>query len=462
MISSDSDKYQHRHYREQRQEERERVAAAIDVQSLHDAYVGYVQLANIEQSLASITDGGTSQQHLQRSDLYRNAATVIGHLINDDVPGVDAEELFSSAARVAREIGDRSSATDRLAKVLITHGPSVRGTNDQGSADGAAPDDSSAPATDGADSGGSAGGGGSGAAASSGSEESDDGQFDVDTVSDDIVEFTTDVSVTFDDVGGYDDVVQELEDQVIERVEKRHLFEAGEFSVSGGVMLVGPPGTGKTLLARAVCGEAGWAVGEIQCANATSALFGKSAKRIEAIFDRAKSEAEERPTMLFFDEIDTLVPDRSRNTGTSAGNDQMVTAFLTEMNKLAEESHDLIVVGASNTPKAVDSAVIDNSQRMRAVIEMPLPDVDAREEIFDVHLAAPKTSGSIDTRDLAERTEGFSGSDIEAVVSNAYTAVVRRTPADAGADAVDPITQDLLEAKIDDFADGDAGDRSFL
>jgi len=468
MTNTDVSKYQHRHYNEKREKELERVGVAIDTGSLHEARTGYIQLANIEQGLANVTEASTREKHLRRRDRYRQAAAILGQLIAGDRQNLDANGIFTAASRVAREMGDRASATDRLAKILVTYVESLD-QRASGPGNGAAPaasnGTSTANGTDGAADRGDTGSRNSsgGSNSSNGAESGDESdQFDVDEVSDNVVEFTTDVDETFDDVGGYPNVKATLEQQVIERVEKRHLYEAGDFSVSGGVMLVGPPGTGKTLMAKAVCGEADWSLGRVQCAEATSALFGKSAKRIQAIFDRAKEEAADQPTMLFFDEIDTLAPDRKRKTGSSSGDDRLVTAFLTEMNKLAEEDHDIIVIGASNTPDSVDSAVIDNSQRMRAVIEMPLPDVDARAEIFRVHLEAPKTSEDIDVRALAAATEGFSGSDIQAIVADAYGEVVRKTPRNANPERMDPITQTHLKAAIDEFDGGEHGGQSFL
>jgi SpoVK/Ycf46/Vps4 family AAA+-type ATPase len=472
MGAAGTSRYRYRHYREKRSEERERVGAAIDARSVHEAYVGYVQLAHIERGLAAASEGADRRQHRRHQERYREAAAVLKRLLGADRPPVDPERLFASAAEVAREVGDRASATDRLAKMLIAYHESLN--------------DAPAPGADGRDrpTTGDAGPGRStadGSSATGSPADTDSGSADagtarsegrdgsrgddaagIDDVDDEIVEFEDDVPVTFDDVGGYADVKAELREQVVERVEKRHLYEAGDFSVGGGVMLVGPPGTGKTLMARAVCGEADWSLGYVGCSDATSALFGKSAKRIGSIFDQAKRRARDRPVLLFFDEIDTLAPDRSGDVGTAAGNDQMVTAFLTEMNDLAEEDHDLIVVGASNTPDAVDAAVIDNAQRMRTVIEMGLPDRAAREEIFRVHLQAPGTAPDVDPAALADHTEGFSGSEIESVVAAAYATVVGDTPADAAPDAVEPITQDHLLAAVDDVADGADGHRSYL
>lgn len=464
-LSSNSDaKYQHRHYREQRQEVRERIGAAIDAGSLAEARAGYIRLANVEQGLASITSNSTRQKHLRRRDRYRRAAKVLGQLISIDGDDIDRDEIFRAASRVAREMGNRANATDRLAEILITYAPTLNGadttTKPEADAEGARNRATTNGTVD-------RGGGNSDASRGRGGQSSSDQDdvqegFDIDSVSNDIVEFTTDVDVTLADVGGYPEVKETLQNQVVERVEKRHLYEAGDFDVSGGVMLVGPPGTGKTLLAQALSGEHGWALGEVHCASATSALFGKSAKRIKAIFDRAKEEAEEQPTLLFFDEIDTLAPDRNKNVGTSSGNDKMVTAFLAEMNKLADGNHDVFVIGATNTPDSVDSAVLNNKKRMRAIIEMELPDGDAREEIFKVHLEAPKTSDDIDCTALAAKTQGFSGSDIEAVVAEAYTTVVRNTSADADPESMEPITQAHLEAAITEYSEEDKGDKNFL
>lgn len=453
-----ADDLQYRQFQQKREQERERVGAAIESGSVEEAFVGYIQLRNLEHGLASVCADGERESHLRRRNRYERAAAVLSNLVNGEFDGIDPQALFRSAATVANEVDDRASATDRLAQVLIAHQGSL---DQQGQAtpvaDGAGSTNKSAADT--------SSGTGSGAARGqsqdgSNGNSSRQGTFDPDEVRDDIIEFTDDVEQTLDDVGGYDAVKANLQDEVIERYEKRDLYAQCGRPVKGGAMLVGPPGCGKTLMAKAVCGSAGWSYGRVSCTAATSALFGKSAKRLAAIFEMAKERAEDGPTMLFFDEIEALVRDRTNGMGSNSGSDQLVSTFLNEMNELNEDDRPVVVVGASNVPDMVDSAVIDNKSRMHTVIEVPLPDDEARAEIFDVTMRDCPTDESVDLGELAAETQGFSGGEIESAVDRALTTAIKDSPADA--DSPVPLDQRRLLNAIDAVASEDDSDRSYL
>lgn len=459
-MSASADDLQYRQFQQKREQERERIGAAIETGSVGDAFVGYIQLRNFEHGLASVCSEGERETHVQRRNRYQRAAAVLSDLINGEVDGLDPQALFRSAAKVANEVDDRASATDRLAQILIAHQDSYESHTAGPAASPGAADQGELTSGFGSESGSTAGRSAGQNQNGAADSTSDRGHFDPDEVRNDIIEFTDHVEQTLDDVGGYAEVKKDLEHEVIERYEKRDLYAQCGRPVKGGAMLVGPPGCGKTLMAKAVCGTAGWSYGRVSCTAATSALFGKSAKRLSAIFDRAKEHAEDGPTMLFFDEIEALVRDRTKGTGGASGSDQLVSTFLNEMNELNEDDQPVVVVGASNVPDMVDSAVIDNKSRIHTVIEVPLPDGDARAEIFTVTMRDCPTDDSVDVDQLAAETEGFSGGEIETVVDRALTAAINHSPADA--DSPVPLDQERLLSAIDDVANEEDSVRSHI
>lgn len=253
--------------------------------------------------------------------------------------------------------------------------------------------------------------------------------------------------IDFSDVGGMDDLKRELREKIAEPVSSDDEF-ASQFQISTvpGVLLQGPPGTGKTHITRALAGELDddWSFIDIRVDEMTSALVGQGAKKIAAAFDMARKH---EPTILFFDEIDSLAGSRADGTQRTQSERQMLTTMLTEMNDLNDDDVDIVVIGATNDPESVDPA-LRNPQRFSEVIEVPLPDAQARIDVLRVTLSEyPVDREDIDLEVIAEATEGFSASDMATVGEDAS----RKAWTDSKeAGETIPINQQHIKAAIDD------------
>jgi transitional endoplasmic reticulum ATPase len=261
-------------------------------------------------------------------------------------------------------------------------------------------------------------------------------------------------SESFNDVGGLSDVKQMLLDKVADPIQRDELYQQYGIDPIRGVLLKGEPGTGKTLLARALGGELGWDFIELTPAQINSALVGQGAQNIQDVFELAK---EHQPCILFFDEIENIAKDRTSTTQSTRSEEALLTQLLTEMNNIEEE--DIVVIGATNQPEEVDDALL-NARRFSEVIEIPLPDADARKAILKVHLRRPSVPvRNIDFERAAKLTEGFAGDDLEQVATNAAHNALSEAE---NAEDIVPITQRHLEEGIrerrDSIEEAEKGD----
>lgn len=259
---------------------------------------------------------------------------------------------------------------------------------------------------------------------------------------------------SFNDVGGLSDVKQMLLDKVADPIRRSELYQQYGIDPVRGVLLKGKPGTGKTLLARALGGELEWDFIELTPAQINSALVGQGAQNIQDVFQLAD---ENQPCILFFDEIENIAKDRTSSTQSTRSEEALLTQLLTEMNNIDDE--DIVVIGATNQPEEVDDALL-NARRFSEVIEIPLPDAEARKAILKVHLRSPNVPvKNINFERAAKLTEGFAGDDLEQVATNAAHNALSEAE-DAG-DIV-PITQRHLEAGIrerkDSLEEAEKGD----
>ena len=221
-------------------------------------------------------------------------------------------------------------------------------------------------------------------------------------------------TVTWDEVGGLNEIKQELK-EIIEWPSKYPMvFNHLEAEIPRGILLTGPPGTGKTLLVRAIASESSRNFIYMKGSEIHSKWVGESEKAIQETFRKAKMSA---PCIVFFDEIDALLPSRKSSISDSGVTDRIVTTFLTEMDGL-EELVDVIVVAASNRPDILDPALL-RPGRFERVIELPLPDEKAREEILRVLIKAKPISSRVSLSDIAKKTEGFSGADLKGIINRA-------------------------------------------
>ncbi len=225
-------------------------------------------------------------------------------------------------------------------------------------------------------------------------------------------------AVTYEDVGGMKGVIQRVREMIELPLRHPELFERLGVEPPKGVMLYGPPGTGKTLLAKAVANESGANFISIKGPELKSKWVGESEKFVRDLFKRAKQVA---PTVIFFDEIDALVPKRGGHYGEQA-TESIVSQLLTEMSGL-EELKGVVVIAATNRPDMIDPALLRPGRIDRQIL-VPAPSEQARLEILKIHTASMPLK-AVDIKDLAKRTEGFSGADIEALCREAAMDALR-------------------------------------
>ncbi len=226
--------------------------------------------------------------------------------------------------------------------------------------------------------------------------------------------------VHWDDIGGLENVKQELREAVEWPLKYPEVFEKMGVRQPKGVLLYGPPGTGKTLLAKAVATESGANFIAVRGPEILSKWVGESEKAIRKIFERARQVA---PAIIFFDELDSIAPARGYRFDSSGVTDRIVNQMLTEMDGIVP-LNKVVVIAATNRAELIDPALL-RPGRFDRIIYVPPPDLKARKEIFKVHLKKAPLAGDVNIDRLAELTEGYTGADIEAVVREAVMLKLR-------------------------------------
>ena len=227
--------------------------------------------------------------------------------------------------------------------------------------------------------------------------------------------------VTFKDVAGLEEAKVEIM-EIVDFLKKKDKYVELGAKIPKGALLVGPPGTGKTLLAKAVAGEANVPFLSISGSDFVEMFVGVGASRVRDLFEQAKQKA---PCILFIDEIDAIGRARGKNAGFS-GNDERentLNQLLTEMDGF-QTNTGVIVLAATNRADILDKALM-RAGRFDRQIEVGLPDVKEREEIFNVHLRPLKLDPQLDRSFLAKQTPGFSGADIANVCNEAALIAAR-------------------------------------
>ena len=230
-----------------------------------------------------------------------------------------------------------------------------------------------------------------------------------------------DVHVTFNDVAGIDEAVEELK-EVVEFLRTPQKYQALGGRIPRGVLLVGPPGTGKTMLAKAVAGEAGVPFFGLSGSDFVEMYVGVGAARVRDMFQQALQRA---PAIIFIDELDAL--GKVRGSGAPGGHDereQTLNALLVEMDGFSTD-HSVIVMGATNRPETLDPALMRPGRFDRHVL-VDRPDIKGREAILNVHSKRIKMSDNVDMRRLAKLTPGFVGADLANLVNEAALLSARR------------------------------------
>ncbi|WP_226479447.1 CDC48 family AAA ATPase [Natrinema amylolyticum] len=226
--------------------------------------------------------------------------------------------------------------------------------------------------------------------------------------------------VTWNDVGGLGDTKEQLRETIQWPLDYPEVFEQMDMQAAKGVLMYGPPGTGKTLLAKAVANEAQSNFISIKGPELLNKYVGESEKGVREVFEKARSNA---PTVIFFDEIDSIAGERGQRQGDSGVGERVVSQLLTELDGL-EELEDVVVVATTNRPDLIDSALL-RPGRLDRHVHVPVPDEDARKAIFEVHTRNKPLAESVDLEWLAGETEGYVGADIEAVCREASMAASR-------------------------------------
>ena len=234
--------------------------------------------------------------------------------------------------------------------------------------------------------------------------------------------FSTDrPATTFADVAGYQGVKQEIS-EVVDFLKSPGRFKEIGATIPKGILLVGPPGTGKTLLARAVAGEAGVPFLSVSGSDFMEMFVGVGASRVRDLFQTARKQA---PAIIFVDEIDSI--GRKRGTGLGGGHDereQTLNQMLSEMDGF-DPAEGVVMIGATNRPDTLDPALLRPGRFDRQVV-VPLPDLDERLPILEVHCRNKKVDPDVDLELVARGTPGMSGADLANLVNEAALHAVRR------------------------------------
>jgi len=226
--------------------------------------------------------------------------------------------------------------------------------------------------------------------------------------------------VKWSDVGGLENIKQELKEAVEWPLKYPDVFKKAGTTPSKGILMYGKPGTGKTLLAKAVANESGVNFISIKGPQLISRYVGESERGIRETFKKAKQAA---PTILFLDEIDSLVPRRGSSSTDAHVTERVISQFMTEMDGI-EELKGVMVLAATNRLDLIDPAIL-RSGRFDLSFELPLPDEKTREEIFKIHTKNKPLEKDVDIKKLAKEIEGRTGSDIEFVCRKASMFAVR-------------------------------------
>ena len=228
-------------------------------------------------------------------------------------------------------------------------------------------------------------------------------------------------NVNWDDVGGLDELKEELREAVEWPIKHKEAFDYVDVQTPKGILLHGPPGTGKTLIAKALAKMTESNFISIKGPELLSKWVGESEKGVREIFRKARLAA---PCIIFLDEVDALVPRRGSGGSESHVTESVVSQILTEIDGL-EELHNVLIVGATNRLDIVDDALL-RPGRFDRIIEVPNPDAKGRKNIFEIHTKKKPLSSDVDITKLVELTDGFSGAEIAAVANRAAIAALKK------------------------------------
>jgi transitional endoplasmic reticulum ATPase len=227
--------------------------------------------------------------------------------------------------------------------------------------------------------------------------------------------------VTWDDVGGLDTARDKLREGIELPLKHPESFRRLGIRPAKGFLLYGPPGTGKTMLAKACARESQANFISIKSSDLLSKWYGESEQQIARLFARARQVA---PTVIFIDELDSLVPARGGGMGEPQVTERVVNTILAEMDGL-EELNNVVLIGATNRPNLIDPALL-RPGRFDELIFVGVPDVAGRLRILTIHTSAMPLAKDVDLESLARRAERFTGADLEDLTRRAGLTALRR------------------------------------
>ncbi|MCH5177922.1 MAG: AAA family ATPase, partial [Prevotellaceae bacterium] len=236
----------------------------------------------------------------------------------------------------------------------------------------------------------------------------------------------------FADVAGMTALKQQLQSDVIDVIRDHERAKELGISIPNGLLFYGPPGCGKTFFAEKFAEEAGFNYQYVKCSDIASPYIHGGQGKIAKIFDEARQNA---PTILFFDEIDAMIKDRSKHNNVSEAGE--VNEFLAQLNNCGEDG--ILVIGATNQPTEIDAAAL-RAGRLEFKYYIPQPDKETRASIFEINLSKRKCDFGIDYDKLASLTENYISADIKLIVDKAGRRTFRHK--------LDKITQQVLEEVI--------------
>ncbi len=246
--------------------------------------------------------------------------------------------------------------------------------------------------------------------------------------------------VTYEDIGGLSDEIQKVREMIELPIKHPELFNRIGIEPPKGVLLHGPPGTGKTLLARAVAHETDANFITISGPEIMSKFYGQSEENLRKIFKEAKESA---PSIIFIDELDSIAPKRAEVTGEV---ERRVVAQLLSLMDGLNARGEIIVIGATNRVNDVDNA-LRRPGRFDREVELGVPDMEGRHEILLIHTRGMPLHNDVDLEEIASRTHGFVGADIEALAKEAAMLAIREVLPNIDLDKTIPI-ETLLSIKI--------------
>ncbi len=230
-----------------------------------------------------------------------------------------------------------------------------------------------------------------------------------------------DIGITFDDIAGVDEAVEEVR-EIVDFLKYPDKYQRLGGRIPKGVLLVGPPGTGKTLLAKAIAGEAGVPFYSLSGSDFVEMFVGVGAARVRDMFQQASAKA---PCIIFIDELDALGKSRSGSVvGVHDEREQTLNALLVEMDGF-DPNTGIIVIAATNRPETLDSALLRPGRFDRNVL-VDRPDKSGREEILKVHVKNVKLAPNVQLQEIASITSGFCGADLANLVNEAALLAARK------------------------------------